>query len=178
MRFVIITATALMVLAAGCSKQPDGEGVASAGGGVAAQQSGESIRPADNPAERVRQFVACMRENGVNVPDPEPGDTVGKSAMQFDDTGLDKAKVNAAMEKCIRYLPGGGENFIMTPEQIEATRRMAQCMRENGVPNFPDPLPDGSFDGDQMSQINKNDPAFLTARDKCREAGPGAGGKK
>jgi len=171
MRFVIITATALLALAAGCSKQPEGDGVASAGGVAAAQQSGQPINPADNPEERVRQFVTCMRENGVNVPDPEPGDTVGKSAMQFDANGLDKSKLNAAMEKCLPYLPGGGEDFIMTPERLEATRRMAQCMRENGLPNFPDPLPDGSFDGDQMGGIGKDSPAFRAARDKCREPG-------
>ena len=29
------------------------------------------------------------------------------------------------------------------PEQQEAALKFAQCMRDNGVPDFPDPAPDG-----------------------------------
>ena len=166
MKLVIIGA-ALLLAVSGCAKEPEGEGVASAGG-ISAQQSADPANPAANPQERVLQFVACMREQGVDVPDPDPGDATGKSALRLDAAGADKATVGAAMEKCHRYLPEGGERAERTPAEIEDLRRFAQCMRDNGQPQWPDPLPDGSFDGDALGPINKDDAVIRAAIEKCR----------
>src|SRR5262245_47430650 len=137
MKFVVLSMVLLFAVG-GCAKEPDGEGVATVGG-ASAQQSGTPEKPADNPDERARQLVACIRANGVNVRDPEPGDQGGKTSMNFDSAEGDKAKFVAALEKCRIYMPAGGENGRATPEQIENLRRFAQCMRDNGVANWPDP---------------------------------------
>lgn len=169
-RFVIFF-TALALVASGCAKSPTGEGVASAGG-ISAQQSADPERPSDNADERVRQFVTCMRANGVDVPDPEPGDATGKTALRFE-TGsgsgeIDKSKLMPAMEKCNKYLPAGGRDIRLTPEQLEGARRLAQCMRDNGVPAWPDPDADGNFKTDSLTVISKDDPAVQAALEKCR----------
>jgi hypothetical protein len=162
-----ICATAVLLsLLMGCSK-PDGEGVATVSG-AQPQQSADPSAPSDNPEERVRQWVACMRAEGIEVPDPEPGDRTGKSALVFEAPAGDKAKIGAAIEKCHRYMPDGGQaaRQPLTAEEIEERRRSAQCMRENGFPDFPDPNAEGRFENGP----DKTDPAVRAAMEKCMEA--------
>jgi hypothetical protein len=169
--FAIVLALAL----SGCTTD-NGEGVASVSGTGAAQQSANPSQPAADPEERVRQFVACLRDQGLDVPDPDPGDENGKSVLRFDDAGIDKATFNAAMEKCQQYLPQGEENHQMTPEEIELQRAFAQCMRNNGYPQFPDPDPqDGQF---KNLEIDKNDTNVRATVDKCRGEHPSSPGAK
>jgi len=165
----MLAAAALFLVALpGCSK-PEGEGVATAGG-AQVQNSADPDKPSDSPEERVRQFVNCMRAEGIDVADPEPGDATGKSALRFAVENTDKAKLGAAMEKCSRYMPAGGENVRLTPEEIEQVRQFARCMRENGAPDWPDPDADGNFKPGASATINKDDPAVRAALEKCRAA--------
>ena len=48
--------------------------------------------------------------------------------------------------------------------------RFAQCIRDNGVPDFPDPDASGRFSG---SVHDKDDPALRAALEKCRDLAPG-----
>lgn len=158
----------LLIAVSACSPAQQ-EGIPTAGGQV--QNQNASAKPADDPAERGRQFVACMRAEGVEVPDPEPGDTSGKSALRFEDGNIDKFKLSAALEKCSVYLPQGGEPGRMSPQRLEAARRLAVCMRENGVPQWPDPDADGNFKaGDAGPEVDKDNPAVRSALEKCRAA--------
>ncbi len=157
-------ALAGLLLAGGCTK-PSGEGVATAGGAPGQHQS-DPDQPASDPQERVAQFVACMRAEGIDLPDPEPGDVTGKTALRFAYEDKDKNEIGPAMEKCGHYLPQGGETQRRTPEQIQQSRLLAQCMRDNGVPTWPDPDADGEFK--TGIEIDKSDPALRTALEKCR----------
>jgi hypothetical protein len=170
MRFVIFTAF-LALAVGGCARPSSDDGVATAEGAQpVAQQSADPDRPSDDPQERLRQFVNCMRANGVDVPDPEPNDRTGKSVLNFGDGEIDKSKLLPAMEKCNKYMPGGGAKLELTPQEIERMRRFAQCMRENGVPTWPDPEPDGSFNAEAVGPINKDDPDIRATIEKCRAA--------
>lgn len=55
-------------------------------------------------------------------------------------------------------------------------RKFAQCMRDNGVPDFPDPGPDGNFGGDPQSMrgLLDSDKA-QDAFSKCRDQAPNGG---
>jgi hypothetical protein len=44
-------------------------------------------------------------------------------------------------------------------------------MRDNGVPDFPDPEPNGEFRGQSHEQ--QNNPTFAAAMEKCRSLAPG-----
>jgi len=51
--------------------------------------------------------------------------------------------------------------------------KYAECMRANGLPNFPDPGAGGGFEIPQGSGIDPSSPAFKTAQAKCEKLTPG-----
>jgi hypothetical protein len=61
-----------------------------------------------------------------------------------------------------------------TPTGI-AGLAFAECMRSNGVPNFPDPSPGGGFVVGGPA-INPSSPAVSAAKEKCQEYVPILGG--
>jgi hypothetical protein len=106
------------------------------------------------------KFAQCMRENGVEVPDPEPGKGV---QMRF--TGdVTREQVQKAMEACREWAPegatGGGN---ADPQRAEQMRKYAQCMRTNGVEAFPDP----EGNGFQVDRSLTEDPDFKAAEQAC-----------
>ena len=148
-----VVAVALALLAAGCggSAGADAEGVATAGG---AKDADTADAAADkDPQQAGLDFARCMREHGVDMPDPEfggdgfirvgpgPGADGAASgeATAGEPTGP-PAGFEEADKACRHFLDdlvqdGGG------PIDAEAQDRMlkfAECMREHGV-DMPDP---------------------------------------
>jgi hypothetical protein len=75
------------------------------------------------------------------------------------------------MEACQELRPpgmGGGSAAGNPAEAMEAMLVFAQCMRDNGVPGFPDPGPEG---GRMLigpgADVNPNSPAFQAAVQAC-----------
>src|SRR6266498_4754997 len=60
-----------------------------------------------------------------------------------------------------------------TNATADAARNYARCMRDNGVPDFPDPDANGQLRG--AGHEKQNDPKFLGASEKCRSSLPGGG---
>ncbi|WP_433210202.1 hypothetical protein ACQP00_47070 [Dactylosporangium sp. CS-047395] len=149
----------LVLTAAGCGKAggTGDEGVASAGGGkadatpTATATGGTGVRrdpQADQ--EAFLKFAQCMRDHGVPMEDPNfEGNGVSLTIPE----GTDKSKVDAAQAECKSLMPNGGEPPKLSPEQQERMRKYAQCMRDQGITNFPDPSEEGGFmiDGDKLS---------------------------
>lgn len=176
MRRQLTGAVLLLALAlSGCGGSDDdsgADGVATAGGTAGADPS--VAASADVPdADRQLKFAQCMRENGVEMPDPEPG---GRPNLRFG-PDTDPGKVEAAMQKCRTFLPNGGQRLRLDPEQVERMRAMAACMRQNGVPDFPDPDADGRIRMDR-AVVDRDDPKVRAAFEKCREFAPGFGGDR
>ena len=157
----------LTMAAAGCGKAAEGDQVASAGGAPTASTSAAATRDEDAPLK----FSQCMREQGMTwFPDPQPGGGLQIKVPQ----STDKAKFDAAMAACKQWAPDGGDRGPADPQQLEQGRQMAQCMRDNGVPNFPDPQADGSIrlDGDKIGS-GPGDPTFDKAEQACSKFRPG-----
>jgi hypothetical protein len=57
----------------------------------------------------------------------------------------------------------------------DQARKYAECMRENGVPNFPDPGPDGRFDLKDFNAGNLDREKIRQAREACRDLAPNGG---
>lgn len=158
---------------AGCgSSDDDGAGAAStgtAGGGGAA---------GGTDAQQAVKYAQCMRSNGVgSFPDP----VNGKFQLKVEKGGpLDPTnpQFQAAQKACKSLEPpglasGSGQNT----QQQEQMLKFVDCMRKNGVKNFPDPQ-NGRFliGGD----VDSNSPQFKSAMQTCRKLLPGgvtAGGQ-
>jgi hypothetical protein len=136
-------AALVVFLIGGCSGEKQERTVASAGGTPAATAAdGEAVTAY---VEGVRRYVACLRDEGVAVSDP---DAKGRYEFSGDRRALKTdPKFRAAVMKCKDLnppMPAGLEDKpALTPEEIEVARRYARCMQANGAPDFPDPGPDG-----------------------------------
>lgn len=156
-------ALACVPVLAACGGAKD-EGVATAGG---ARPGASASAAALDKQEQGRKFAACMREHGVDMPDPEPGDQ-----MRADLAKIDKDKLQPAMEACKTLLPNGGEAVDLDPQQVEQLRAFAKCMRENGVENFPEPDDTGKLRLDGALGELRTSPEFAKALEKCRAIVP------
>jgi len=136
-RSTLVLPLLIMMLAGGCTSGGDSEGIPTAG----RAPSGAAAAP--DAVSRELQFVACMREAGIDMPDPVPGDTSGRSALQqATDKGMNlKEAFQTALDGCAAHLPPEEKAPPPDPARIEQKRQFAQCMRENGVKDFPDPDP-------------------------------------
>jgi hypothetical protein len=120
-------------------------------------------------AEAGRAYAQCIRDNGVpDFPDPDPdGQLRGPAHEQ-----QGNPRFRAAQEKC-RDLAPGGEHQRSDPATVEQMRKFSQCMRDNGLPDYPDPDPDGRVRGPGHDQ--QDDPKFRAAMEACRQKLPGGG---
>jgi hypothetical protein len=94
--------------------------------------------------EKQLAFARCMRDNGVDMPDPKPIGDGGLAVAAGSAADANDPAFNAALEKCRSKLPNGGQPRPLTPEQREKQLAFAKCMRENGITDFPDPPAEGA----------------------------------
>jgi hypothetical protein len=120
--------------------------------------------------DQARKFAQCMRINGVpDFPDPDAnGELRGAGHEQQDDP-----KFQAAEEACRGLAPGGEHENLGDPAFVEQMRAFSQCMRENGLPDFPDPDAEGRLRG--AGHEPQDDPKYQAASEACREKLPGGG---
>ncbi|MEV6925886.1 hypothetical protein AB0M46_15510 [Dactylosporangium sp. NPDC051485] len=155
----LLIATICCVLLTACSSPSSGPSVATAGSGTATP----SASAAAGKAEANRQFAKCMREHGVDVPDPGPDGN-----LQFDANAAgDRNKAVQATSACQQYLPNGGDLKNLSPEQLELARAFAKCMREHGI-DMPDPDPNSGVAGILKGNIDFNSPQFKSATEACK----------
>ncbi|MGP3960148.1 hypothetical protein ACTWPT_29490 [Nonomuraea sp. 3N208] len=166
----LITLAAATMLLAGCG------GAAAGGSDVASvtgtgNQAAASPKPSEDPHERALKYAQCMRENGIDMPDPEPG----KGVMMRLDKNTPRETMQKAQEACKQYAPSGQTAGGGDPKRAEALRKVAQCMRDNGVEKYPDP------EGGMMRITGDvgQDPDFKSAQEKCQKemAEAGMGGR-
>lgn len=174
-RIATLLAVPLLLFAAACGD--DGSEAATDGG------TGTEEPSATASEDQAVEFARCMRENGIDVPDPDP-DT-GRVQLPTDGSiDIDSDEFLAAFEACQEFAQFGsgedGQNPADDPETQEAMLEFAQCMRDNGV-DMSDPQAGEGF-GALREQAD--DPDFQDAFEVCQpiltdvfgEEGPGAGG--
>src|SRR3569833_1298626 len=129
--------------------------------------------------DSMRKFAQCMRQNGVNMPDPV--DAGGRVAMRASNAPGANAeeKMKAAEAKCRHFQPNGGKPVKLKPEDQAKMRAMAKCMREHGV-DMPDPDPDGGIriSKGKNSTMDLDSPTFKAADKACRQFAPGRSGQQ
>jgi len=125
---------------------------------------------AEGPEQAALAYARCMRDNGVpNFPDPDAdGRFRGLGHEQ-----QDNPKFRAAQEACRDLAPGGEHEKFGDPAFVEQARTFAQCIRDNGVPDFPDPDAEGRSRG--VGHEQQDNPKFRAAQEACRQKLPGGG---
>jgi len=155
---VLLTAVTLAV--AGCGGGSDGKSVASVTTSAsAAASTSASFQPG--------ALAKCMRENGIpNFPDPEANG-------QYDlpkDIDPTSQSFKDAQQKCQQYNGPGNQARPADAWSNDDQLKYAACMRENGIPNFPDPDANG---GAQLpAGVDPNSTAVRTAEAACQKYGP------
>ena len=140
---IFVAALGAALLLGGCGAKPDdGSKVASistpskTGAPTAADNSGRSDE------DRMRDFTKCMRDHGVDMPDPKPAGDGKGGTIAIQGEGADKEKIDNAQNACKHFLPNGGEMKPMSAEELDKARKEAKCMRDHGI-DMPDPDPSG-----------------------------------
>jgi hypothetical protein len=122
-------------------------------------------------------FTQCMRDNGIDMPDPGPD-----GRIRIDQSAqADPELFSRAQEACASLLGDGPQDTTGGFGEADKERllALAACIRENGFPDFPDP--EFGSGGQVMlggEGIDPGDPAFQEAAQKCEsEVGmPAPGG--
>jgi hypothetical protein len=116
------------------------------------------------------KFAECMRANGYSdFPDPD-----AKGDFNFG-VSVSPAVFKKAVDACKDLQPPGTLSAKRSPRQQSGALKFAQCMRDNGVKDFPDPangepLVDTTKIPSLGGRSPRTDPVFAPAMDKCRVA--------
>jgi hypothetical protein len=123
------------------------------------------------------QYAQCMRDHGVDMPDPEFEHGVAIKGPSNENR--DPAKLRAAEQACKKYQdkfkppPASEEEQKKTKE---AALKNAQCMRNHGITNFPDPQFDENGgmrpNFDKPNGIDPDSPKFEAAANACEKEAP------
>jgi hypothetical protein len=166
LHLVLYAATALML------------GLTVAACGATGQPSGTTTN-ASSSSSSAFALAQCMRSHGVpNFPDPTKGPgggtgfsintSPGSSTLTVDGTTFEGPVFESAVKRC-KLFGGGTAPPPITASQKRAAVLFAECMRKNGVPNFPDPTfpAGGGIAQGSGTNINRASPAFQRAVAIC-----------
>jgi hypothetical protein len=89
-------------------------------------------------------FSACMRDNGVkDFPDPDAsGELTIDGVLNGSSLDPDAPAWKQAIAACKDLQPSGFTGRKRTAKEQEPALAFAQCIRDNGVKDFPDPTND------------------------------------
>jgi hypothetical protein len=185
---LILAAVAVVAMVAACSGTATGPGVATLDDPGSSDAPGASpAASALTPQDAALAYARCMRENGVDMPDPQVVTGTG-GEVKIDQQGgapVSKEKFSAADSKCSHFMAQAGPNGKgpeMSAEDQDKVLAFAKCMREHGV-DMPDPdfsgggvriqVNSGSASNGSGPKNPKDDPTFKAANDACSSLLPG-----
>jgi hypothetical protein len=146
-----------------------------AGLAIAALATCSAANAQQAPGDRedaVLAYAQCMRDNGyAEFPDPTPD-----GGMRFLIEPGSAPRFQKADAACRHLAPEGLRDEDITPETLDALLKLSQCVRDNGVPEFPDPDAKGRFDVGGTG-IGPDDARMKAAMAACDKAGLRKGGR-
>jgi hypothetical protein len=120
--------------------------------------------------EKAVRFAECIRAHGVaDFPDPN-----AKNEFEYG-VSVTPAVWKRATTACKDLQPPGTLSSKRTHKEQSDALKFAQCMRDNGVKDFPDPangepLVDTTKIPSLGDRSPRTDPVFAPAMDKCSVA--------
>jgi hypothetical protein len=118
-------------------------------------------------------YSRCMRGHGISDfpdPTPNPGGPGGSFSWsghgQNDDLDPNNPSYQAANKACQPLLPDRGQVPSPSGQLLAEEVRLAACMRDHGVPSFPDPdNANGAFD---LGGTDRGTPEYQAAFATCQ----------
>jgi hypothetical protein len=163
---LVAAIVAATLTVAGCSSSSSSPGAAATGAGAGnAQNTGSAT---------LVQFARCMRSHGLaNFPDPTAQGTFNLPASV-----TSSPQFQSADQACRSLAPPGSlSGQPPTTQQLNQTVKFVGCMRKHGVPNFPDPARNGTFQlSGGTNPIDPNSPQFKSAFSACHSLLPSSSG--
>ena len=129
-----------------------------------------STQAASAPDSSITTLIQCYRSHGdPGFPDPvyDPGDGRWHFAISPDSVPA------STREACQHLMPNMTASPPVPQAQFEQLVRLAECIRQHGVPAWPDPDPDGAFGLPPALQTKT--PAYVRAAAACRRYIPSEG---
>ena len=167
----LATLAMVALISAACSNAAAETGTGSSGGNNTAATRQQSVK-----------FAECMRSNGVRqFPDPDASGTYTIDGIaNGSSVDTNSAAFRQAIAACKDLQPAGFVGHKRTAQEQENALEFAQCIRDNGVKDFPDPTPDGPLvDTNRIPSAagrgGTSIPGLSQAMEKCRDLAANAG---
>lgn len=162
----IRTAPALLACGAMLAASAVLAGCGSGGGsaGASATQGGGT------PDTTISSLIACYRAHGdPSFPDPvyDPSDGRWHFAISPNQAPA------STRQACQRLMPNTTASPPVPQAQFQQLVRLAECIRQHGVPTWPDPDPDGAFG--LPPSLQQKTPAYARAAQACQRYMPSGG---
>ena len=183
-----LAVVALVAILTACTGAPAAPSVASLDDPAATGDPGASpsASPITDPQEAFLAYARCMRENGIDMPDPivitDGGGGVsvqvnGGTGSSPTESKEEFAEANEACEHLMADAGPNGPAASMSPEDFDKLLEFAQCMREHGI-DMPDPQTGGGFitstdDSGEGGKLPLDDSEFEAANEACADLLPG-----
>jgi hypothetical protein len=116
-------------------------------------------------------FAQCMRAHGVpKWPDPDNSGVFDKTKITTQQLGVSSTGLQAAQGACQHLLPAPS----VGQQRLDAAQALqfSQCVRNHGVPNFPDPDGSGRIPDPASVGIDQGSPQFQAANVACAQDRP------
>ncbi|MPZ74507.1 MAG: hypothetical protein GEU74_15005 [Nitriliruptorales bacterium] len=151
---------AVALLAAACEGSSDASsGVATVDEGQEAEPGdGNQTAPLDDEDAQALVFAECVRDNGVDMPDPGPGQQGLIDAFRAIERDYDRATLNQALSACQDLMPQYGQEH---PTGDDWQLDLAECLRKQGLD-----VSDTPFEDAHSGAIDVNE--FAAAMEVCR----------
>jgi hypothetical protein len=101
----LLLALALAVAACGGGKSSGVASLSGSGKATATTNPGGS----KDPQQAALAYARCMRQHGINMPDPKVDPTEGMAGLLPQGVNPDDPKFKAAQQACQQYTPNGGK---------------------------------------------------------------------
>jgi hypothetical protein len=137
------------------------DGVASAGGEADPAAENTERGSLDEEVQALA-FAECMRGNGVDMPDPAPGQEGLSEALHGLEDDYDQATIEQAVTACREFLPQRAHEGGHDSARQEAMLALAECLREQGLE-----VPDNLFEGGGLHDVE--DEELRAAMEECRD---------
>jgi hypothetical protein len=134
-RWPLAALAMVALIGAGCSDGSAENGNAGTGTVSSSGTTSSAATKKLTARDKAVKFAECIRAHGVSdFPDPNE-----KNQFEYG-VSVTPAVWGKATSACKDLQPPGTLSSKRTPKQQSASLRFAQCIRDNGVQDFPDPV--------------------------------------